>query len=203
MSERPARQREVDALEGAHLGGRARMKGVAQAADLEHDVSHARPRRARRAGSRRRSASGSTSARKTKTAVSSLSALGSRPARTAPAMISRREHRPDDDRDQSRGDPATPEQRLTHDDARESGDDHAEAHLDVREALVLGEQGARESDEAVRRDQPDDDGATHRHAEGAGHLRVVARGSEREAEAGPEEQRQQPSHDRHQHEHEQ
>ena len=70
----------------------------------------------------------------------------------------------------------TPKMHLAHDDAGETGDDGADAHADVGEALLLRDQRAAERDEPVGDGQTDDARDVRVGAHGADHLLVVAGG---------------------------
>jgi hypothetical protein len=82
---------------------------------------------------------------------------------------------------------ARADERLADDYARQPPDDHTDSHLHVGEALILGEQGARERHEPVRQRQAHHDHVADVDAEGADHLCVVAGGAHGGAQVRAEE----------------
>ena len=76
---------------------------------------------------------------------------------------------------------------LPQDHAREAPDNHTDAHLNVGESLVLGEDRARERHHRVGHHQADRDHPPDVRAECPDHPRVVAGGAHGRAQAGPEE----------------
>ena len=130
---------------------------------------------------------GQDRARNTKTAVTSFRSFGLRPPRSAMATSRRKSTEPITAPVMIKPELPHADQRLADDDARQAPDDHADAHLDVGEALILREQRARQRDQAVRQRQAEHDHVLDVHAERADHLRVVAGGLHRRAEVRAEE----------------
>ena len=178
--------RQVEAPQSADLVGRAGVERLVHPAHFEQ--CHGQTLRAGRALGRFANALGSTRAANTKTAVISLRSLGSRPQRKARATISRNKQRSHDGPADRQAKPAGADERLPQDHAREPPDDHADAHLDVGEPLVLGEDRPRERHQAVGHHQADRDHPAHVRPERPDHPRVVAGGAHRRSQAGPEEQ---------------
>ena len=91
----------------------------------------------------------------TNTAVTSLSAFGSRPARIAPAMISRNSTAPSTHRDQARRDAvAAAGQRLAQHHARQAGHDHAQPIWMFAKPWYSANSAPASADEPVRHHQP-------------------------------------------------
>ena len=64
----------------------------------------------------------------------------------------------------------------------QSPDHHADTHLDVGKALILGQHGTSQRDETVRQREAENEDEIDAHAEGADHLGVVAGGAHCHAE---------------------
>ena len=139
---------------------------------------------------------GSTRAANTKAAVISFRSFGSRPQRSARATISRNSSEPMTAPQIDRPEPAGADQGLAQDHARQAPDDHADAHLNVGEPLVLREDRARERDQGVGHHQAERDHPAHVDAQGPDHPRVVAGGPHRGPQAGPQEGPEQPGDER-------
>jgi hypothetical protein len=71
---------------------------------------------------------------------------------------------------------------FAYDHAREADHDDTDPHLHVCEALVLGDQGAAQGDQAIRQGKPENGERLHAHAQGTHHLRIVAGGAHGRAE---------------------
>ena len=125
---------------------------------------------------------------KTKTAVTSLRSLGSRPPRSASATIRRKSTEPMIAPTITNAQIADADQRLADDDAGQSPDDHPDPHLHVGKALILGQERARHRNQAVRQREPEHDHVVDVDAEGPNHLRVVTGGLHRGAQVGAEEE---------------
>ena len=194
----PGRHLEVDAVQGDDLVGGAGKEDLAQPAYFQ---------RGRGAHSRTtlRRTVGMDSAATTSAAVSSLRSVGCDAKAKADRDQESVHDGPADHAEQHPADAAHAEDHLAHDDAGKTGDDRADAHADVGEALLLRHQRAGERHEAVGDGEADDPREVRVGANGADHLLVVAGGQQREPELGV----QQPVEDvldddgeRHKHEHE-
>ena len=140
----------------------------------------------------RATAPGITSAASTKTAVESLSASAGSPATSASATSSRKAMVPNSVPMICRRSVTAAEQALAQHQAGEPGDDHADAHRHVGEALVLREQRAGQRHQAVGEQQRQGHHEAGVEPQRARRLRVPARRAHREAEVGAEEAGQDP-----------
>ena len=91
-------------------------------------------------------------------------------------------------------------EHLADDDRGESNDDRAAAHADIRRALILGHQTAREGNHAVREAESDDLHRLNVDALCAAHRRVGAGGAHRAALLGAEVPVEQSDRDHREHE---
>ncbi len=90
----------------------------------------------------------------TSTAVSSLRSVGAMPRRRLTAMSRRYTIDPPMTLNKTQLMLRTPKMHLAHDDPGKAGDDGADAHADVGEALLLRHQRATERYQRVRDAQP-------------------------------------------------
>ena len=158
MTNEPSSIVQVDAVQRAHLVGRAGLNVLWTPLRIQACVSGILRRRAAGVSCGRcRSRSGRTSATNTKAAVISFRSFGLRPPRSAMATSRRNSTEPMTAPVMTKPSCAGADERLADDDAGQAPHHHADAHLHVGEALVLREQGAGERDQAVRERQAEDD----------------------------------------------
>lgn len=74
-----------------------------------------------------------------------------------------------------RNPPLRPKMRFSDNDGSQSHNDGADAHFDIRVALLLADQRAGHGDQSIGKHERDHRGHVGRHAVGTDHVRVVSR----------------------------
>ena len=133
---------------------------------------------------------GTTSTASTKTAVTSLSAFGLSPALIAAATTSRKITAPTTAPAIQRPTVRLPDSTSPDHERRHARDCRSDAHLDVGEALELGEERARERDQSVGQAESEHEPSRPRRCRMPRHLRVVSRGAHGQPEIGAQERRE-------------
>ena len=187
----PAGTSRSTPAQGHDLVGGVGEEHLAHRAQLQAGRPHARTTLARTVGTDR--------ATTTSTAVSSLQ-VGGRDAQPQAHGDEQAVHDgAADGAEQHPAHVALAEQHLAHDDTGKAGDDGADAHAHVGEALLLRHQRAGQGHQGVGDAQARDAGEHRVGAHGADHLLIVAGGSQAQAELGVQEPVQQVLHDERQH----